>query len=111
MGTRRPKCPGCGSVLGNHELRLTEPFRCPVCGDPLYVSRSYVWVSYWLSILLSVLLPLALGLRGLALILAAILLWVPITIIEIIVVRRIIPPKIGRHQPDVTLDGRQKPLL
>ena len=105
------RCPSCGSDLPYSHVRIAKPFKCSVCGERLCVGSLYLRLNYWGSILLSVLLPLALGLRGSSLVLALVPLWVIISVLGLILVKRIIPPKIERCHRDLTLDGREKPLL
>ncbi len=105
------RCPSCGSDLPYNHVHIAKPFKCSVCGERLCVGSLYLRLNYWGSVLFSVLVPLAFGLRGFSLVLAIVPLWVVISVLALILIKRIIPPKIERCHRELTLDGREKPLL
>ncbi len=65
---------------------------------------------YVASVLLSILSVLALGFRGIALVLLTPLAAILVEFLAFIVIKRVLPPRIERYR-NLTLDGREKPLL
>src|SRR2546425_6938015 len=65
-----PTCPSCGAKLEYLKVvQLNSPFSCPNCRAELCVPRLYGLLGFWLSLANSVLLSIAIGLRGLYLLL------------------------------------------
>src|SRR5207244_13484758 len=73
--TRRSSdLPSCGAKLEYLKVvQLNSPFSCPNCRAELCVPRLYGLLGFWLSLANSVLLSIAIGLRGLYLLLGVLL--------------------------------------
>jgi len=89
------KCPKCGTYLdGVREVRYTQSFLCSICKTELEVPRYYRVVGVWISFSVSLLLSLALGLRGLGLLLGFIIFLFPSMFSIGFLQRKLIPPKL-----------------
>ena len=100
-GSRRraawSSCPNCFRDLAAKPFRSKPPYTyCPFCG----VALTHVW---WQRIVCTVLVcviasvvPAALGIRGLALLFAALVCFFPALVVAMILVFKTMPPKYAR---------------
>jgi len=76
------------------------PFSCPHCQEELCVP-SYYWRSILTaSILLAALLSTVVGLKWFTWFFAVLILWIPINLLGLIIVKRYLSPPLERHVPD-----------
>jgi hypothetical protein len=92
-------CPVCRGLLKDFEIRLAGPFRCPTCGERLQIPSRYSNGLSAASLLISAVLSVTMGLRGVILCFVTVILWVPINILGLVMMRSIWPPKIERCLP------------
>jgi len=86
-------CPFCNEVIPNQQLKLAGPMTCPNCSRRLRYSRWQLRLSGLIALGLTVAFCWALGLRGLWLFVAAIVLWFPVYVVSDVIFLRIVPPK------------------
>ena len=94
------KCPFCGGVIPNEDLRIGQPVTCPTCSRQLQMAR---WQLY-LSGLIALGLTLAgchiiLDLRGFWLGVATLILWFPVYVVWDFMFLRILPPRFEAYVP------------
>lgn len=75
------ECPQCGTKIGKEHFKGRAPWKCPKCAQRLRLSRTYATVSGVVTLALSMTLCAIMGLRGLLLLVAAVLIFFPITVI------------------------------
>ncbi|MCI0422005.1 MAG: hypothetical protein L0312_22715 [Acidobacteria bacterium] len=78
---------------------MAGEFRCPTCDKLLYVPSYYFKLIFLGSISLSAVISFAVGLRWFWLYLATMTLWIPISIVGGILVKRLISPPIRVYEP------------
>lgn len=112
------KCPLCGGVLPNREVKLNPLFgrvlpntngqviklnypvvTCPTCSQPLQFARWEQALDGLIALGLAVVLSLLLGIRGLWLVGAAVVLWFPMVVIWEAILGRIMPPHFEAYVP------------
>src|SRR2546425_1891899 len=104
-----PTCPSCGAKLEYLKVvQLNSPFSCPNCRAELCVPRLYGLLGVWLSLANSVLLSIAIGLRGLYLLLGVLLMFLPVDVVTAFLRRHSSPPRLTIYRADVSL---QAPVL
>lgn len=92
------KCPFCGSVLPNRELRVGKPLKCPTCSKDLQFARWQLRVHGALALVVTVAVCYMVGLRGFALAAAVILFFVPMLILLLPLFNRISKPRFEEYQ-------------
>lgn len=75
------ECPQCGASMGGEQAKRRPPWTCPKCGLKLRPSRMYARINGFVALALSMTLCAVMGLRGLLLLVAALLISFPITVI------------------------------
>jgi len=104
-----PRCPLCRSTLAHSQIDFSQPFRCPFCGEEIYVPNSYPLSYVLFSVLVTGPLLFALGLRGYALLFATLVAWLPVLAGMMIMIRPLVPPPLRPYRPrGLTLDFRDK---
>src|SRR5947209_11691001 len=99
-----PTCPSCGAKLEYLKVvQLNSPFSCPNCRAELCVPRLYGLLGFWLSLANSVLLSIAIGLRGLYLLLGVLLMFLPVTMVTAFLRRHSSPPRLTIYGANVSL--------
>jgi len=103
-------CPECGRSLKYREILAAGPFACPVCQAQLQAPDSYGrWIGLG-SLLLPVAILGAFGFRGLHLLYAVLLSFLPIDWLALRLVKYVMPPKIEIYLPrETTLRLRSGP--
>lgn len=105
-------CPKCGEPVRPKDILPAGPFPCPACGTQLQAAETYPQFSFYGSILLDVLVFVALGFRGLRLLLGVLLTFVPVLYLQVNLLKYLIPPRIEVYLPkDSTLRLREGPRL
>lgn len=103
-------CVKCGAVLNYRSIVTAGPFPCPVCGTRLQASEAYGQWTGWGGVLVSALVFAAMGLRGLRLVCAVLVAFVPVLFVTVNYLKYLIPPKIEIYLPeDATLNLRDGP--
>jgi hypothetical protein len=92
------KCPFCGGILANREIKAGVPLVCPSCSRKLQFSQRQLRLSTFVAVGLSVGLSLLLGLRGLWFIAATVIFWFPMLSIWEFAFVRIVPPKFEAYE-------------
>ena len=92
-------CPKCGATLKYKDIRSGRPFSCPVCHTKLQVPGSYTQWSFWGSIVFETLVLAALGFRGIHLLCAVLVAFVPVLFLEVLFLKYLIPPKVEFYLP------------
>jgi hypothetical protein len=102
---KRPfrNCVKCGAPLKPQEISAALPFRCPSCQTELQVSNDYGYRLFLGSLLVAVAGSLGLGIRGIDLVLAVLLSWLPIDYLAYKFVKYIVPPTIEIAVPRLPL--------
>jgi len=75
IDNHRPKCPNCGVPIDRAKTDGVRAFPCPHCGMQLELSKTAMRFCSLLLLVLSILCPWVYGLRGLAMLLACILIY------------------------------------
>ena len=92
-------CPRCGAVLdGVTVVRYGQPFRCPDCQTALLVPKFWLLVGFGVSIALALSLCLAIGLRGMSILLGLLAFLLPAMFSVGILLRKLWPPKLVVYQ-------------
>jgi hypothetical protein len=93
------KCPACGRATKMQEYKAGEPWTCPSCAQKFQISRTYGNIVFWGAGGLTLLFFLALGLRGIQLFVATLVMFVPILLILTFLPNRIMPLPLEAYQP------------
>jgi hypothetical protein len=93
-GAKSPRCPLCGSEFAIKYVEIGSPFRCPVCGEYLFVPRSYSVFWIYAALFISGLLCFGFGARGANIFWYTLLIWIPVYFIAIFWSRHFAPPKL-----------------
>src|SRR5215470_3374657 len=105
-----PTCPNCGSTLKYTQIRYNKSFNCAVCDQLLFVPRGHVQWLIWRALLASTVALFLYGLRGYALLLGAFLGWLPMLVLDMVLIRPLYPSPIrvdrGENRKSLTLDIR-----
>jgi len=110
---KRPNraCPLCGAPLEPKAIVAAGSFRCPRCHGRLQASESYAQLIGWGTLAVIALARAALGLRGLRLVLAVLVLFVPTLYLSVNFAKYLFPPRLETYLPkDATLYLRDGPL-
>jgi uncharacterized paraquat-inducible protein A len=96
-------CPNCSRDLAAKPFGSKPPYTyCPFCGVPL----SHIWwqriLVTTLALILAFAFPASLGIRGLALLFAALVCYFPALVLAMILVFKVIPPQYVRKSEAVT---------
>jgi hypothetical protein len=99
---RRPirKCVKCGSVLKPEHVVAAGPFSCTVCHTQLQAAGSYTQLIGWGSVLFPALLLAGVGLRGLRLLVAVLVAFVPVLYVATNFIKYLFPPRIELYLPE-----------
>lgn len=102
MGIPLPtfKCPFCRSIVTSQYV-AGRPLTCQDCHRELQISRWYLNLAGWAAIGVTFIFCLLLGLRGLRLLIAAVVLWFPISLLCTFLLNRAIPPPLEPYVPKV----------
>jgi len=94
-----PSCPYCRASLKPGQVLAAGQFPCPDCGTLIQASTSYAaWLGLG-NVLFSLTLAAFVGLRGLHLLYAVALAWLPVQFLAINLVKYILPPRIEVAPP------------
>jgi hypothetical protein len=97
-------CVKCGAALKYSEIISAGSFPCPACHTVLQVPDAYRQSAFWGSVVFETLVLAAIGLRGLYLLCAVLVAFVPVLYLEVNFLKYLIPPKIETYLPkDTTL--------
>jgi hypothetical protein len=91
-------CPLCSSAVRRHEIRFGLSFPCSHCGNYLYVSQLYTSVHALVSLALGVFFLVGIGLGGWQLLFGSFLIWLPMAIVEMVLLMPAFPPTLRLHQ-------------
>ena len=91
------KCPFCGGILPNREVRFRQPLTCPVCSRQLKFSRRYLRLVRWTSVAITFAVCFLIGFRGWELVVAAIVSWLPVDLVWTYPFNRIVPPPLEAY--------------
>jgi hypothetical protein len=86
------KCPLCGGILPNSELKPGKPLCCPDCSREWQPSRWQLRLSGLIALCLTIGICLLAGLRGFWLLGAIVLFWFPAFVAWDFVFVRLVPP-------------------
>jgi hypothetical protein len=108
------RCPKCGRLLKPQQISVALPFKCPNCQTELEVSNDYGYRLFLVSLLVGVAGSLSLGIRGLDLLLAVLLAWLPVNYLAHKFVKYVVPPTVKIAVPRLplrqTLRALKKPI-
>jgi hypothetical protein len=100
MNWPKLKCPFCGNILPNREVKPGSPLVCPSCSQKLQFAGGQLRLSVFVAIGLSIGMCFLLGLRDLWFLLATVLFWFPMLLIWEFIFVRIVPPKFELYDPE-----------
>lgn len=78
--------------MPNDQYRAGTPWRCPSCSRELRVTRRYLNLTWWGTVCLTLALVFLLGFRGIRLVIAAALFFIPVNLGCTYLLGRIWPP-------------------
>jgi hypothetical protein len=106
-----PTCPCCHAKLLYGEIRYDGPFTCPNCNQSLVVLPVYVMGHFWGALCLSAAILFLCGLRWLALLGGAILVWFPVIALDMFFIRTLFPTpiRVNREHDQKNLTLNLKP--
>lgn len=87
-----PVCPVCSAELSWGNVSFRSTFRCPTCGENLFVPKLYSQRLAWMAVPVAILLAYLVGARGWWWLLVTIILYFPVTVVIASAYRRLIPP-------------------
>lgn len=88
-------CPQCNAPLKRSQIIAAGVFPCPNCGTQLQAPASYAgWLGLG-NLLISLVVLVVLGFRGLHLLCAIGIAWVPVQFLALNLVKYALPPRIG----------------
>jgi len=100
------KCPYCGAAITNKYIAW-ESLTCQSCNRELVISSWYLKLGAWGGIVVTVLFCVLLGLQGLRLMIASVVLYFPITLLWSLALKRLFPPRLEASGfSDTNLFGR-----
>jgi hypothetical protein len=105
------KCPRCGEQLQNN-APVDKPFACVACGTFVRVKVRYGGLLLGLSLLLSSAVAFALKWRGLSLVVASGVSWLPVYFLAQVFANIVAPPGVEFSRPEdllLHLDDPKKP--
>jgi len=106
---RPATCPICRTRLDPKAIVAAGPFRCSSCHASLQASESYAQIVGWGSVAVVIALFSVLGFRGLRLVCAVLLAFVPALYVSVNFAKYLLPPHIEPYLPEhPTLDLRKK---
>jgi predicted RNA-binding Zn-ribbon protein involved in translation (DUF1610 family) len=104
------KCVKCGATLKRARVMPAGPFSCATCGTRLQVAATYTQFIGWVSLLVPIFFFAALGLRGLHLVGAVLVAFVPVLYVGANFLKYALSPKIEIYLPeDSSLNLRDGP--
>jgi hypothetical protein len=92
------KCPFCGAIITSKYI-AGQPLTCESCHRQLMISRWHLNLAFWGGTVLTILLSFLLGVRGLRLFIAVIVLWFPVSLLCTFLLNRMIPPPLEAYVP------------
>ena len=92
-------CPFCGGVLPNTEVKAGRPLTCPGCSRQLQMATGQLYLSGLIGLCLDTALCLLIGLRGLTLLVAIVLLWFPVYVAWDFIFVRLVKPRFEAYVP------------
>ncbi len=111
LKSRLPRCPTCGSEFERKFVAINSPFRCPVCGHFLCVPYSYSRSQILVSLVISGFISFFFGARGMNLVLATMLAFLPVLFVMIFWTMHFVPPRLkpcrGSRTKGFTLNGNK----
>lgn len=99
------KCPACGSVVPN-EYKAGQPLTCAACHKQLQPSRRYLNWAFSTALAIALAISFFLGLRGLWLFVATLVLWLPVNFLWTFLYVRVFPPRFEPYVPRSTAVNR-----
>src|SRR3954463_3036633 len=87
-----PRCPACSRQLSWESIQFDSPFQCPVCGETLFVPKSYNQRVTWVTLPTAVVIGYLLGGRGFNWLILVVLGFFPLAVIVATVMRKLFPP-------------------
>ena len=91
------KCPFCGSLLPNRQYKARTALTCPGCSEPLRLARWYLHLTSAIALGLTFAICLLIGLGGLWLFAATLLLWFPVAVAWNYLFGLMFPPRFERY--------------
>src|SRR5579863_8390935 len=97
------KCPFCGGIIPNTNLKIGQPVTCPSCSRLLQPARWQLTLSGVIAVGLTLFgCHILLGLGGVWLAAATLILWFPMLIVSDLIFCRIVPPRLVAYVPEST---------
>jgi hypothetical protein len=81
------------------------PVVCPTCLAKLQYSSGQLWLSAFVALCIDLAILYLIGLRGVWLAIATILLWFPVCVVWEFVFVRIVPPRFEAYTPKDSKNG------
>ena len=97
----RITCVACSRQLPLAIIKYGRPFECPYCAAEIRVSYRYCLYLGYLSIVAAIVVAFVFGARGLVLLPATVLAFVPANVVLGLIGRKLLPPRtemIGEEQ-------------
>jgi lysine biosynthesis protein LysW len=109
--SEKTRCPVCQARVNLEQVRLLQPFVCPICGAELQVVDGYLRTLRIISFVLAWLLPLAFGVRNvLLLFILSVPLYGVMLALLVYLVKHFFPPRLVRHsRSDGSMLGLRDP--
>jgi hypothetical protein len=102
---RYMNCPVCGSRQTWKTVRFNREFPCTSCEAGLRIPESYSNLGVAASTVVSLALVFGFGVRGVRLLVVAVVIWFPVSIVVGSVIRHIWPPVL-EEASETDLPGR-----
>ena len=103
------KCPFCGGIIPNTSLKIGQPVTCPSCSRLLQPARWQLTLSGVIAVGLTLAgCHILLGLRGVWLAAATLILWFPVLIVSDLIFCRIVPPRLVAYVPESARNLRRR---
>jgi hypothetical protein len=93
------KCPFCGGILPNREVRPGTPLKCPTCSRLLQPARWQLRLSGLIALGLTVALSRLFGIQGFWLLAATVILWFPVYVAWDFAFMRLVTPRFEAYMP------------
>jgi hypothetical protein len=104
MPSRRSLCPICRAEISHLVINAGgTPFLCPRCRQQICAPAYYRLAIMLCSMLAAAILASAVGLGGLSWFFAILVLWIPVNVLGLIVVKRYFPPRLRPYITNVLI--------
>lgn len=94
------KCPFCGAAIANTYV-AGEPLTCQDCQRQLMMSPWHLRLTSLGGTVVTILLCLLLGLQGVRLLVAIVLLWFPLSLLWTFLLNALLPPRLESYVPKI----------